>query len=117
MKRRRNESKDKYDFSRETAEEIRNRDGSCFFCVRGYHMESSSDFGYQIPDIMHVVPKSDLGLGIPQNGVLGCRYHHALMDNGNKGLHGEMQDMLEDYMCEMYPGWKRESVRYHKYSF
>lgn len=70
-----------------------------------------------ILDIMHVVPKSDLGLGIPQNGVLGCRYHHALMDNGNKGLHGEMQDMLEDYMCEMYPGWTRESVRYHKYSF
>ena len=117
MKRRRNESKDKYDFSRETAEEIRNRDGSCFFCVRGYHMESSTDMGYRIADIMHIVPKSDSGLGVVQNGVLGCRYHHALMDNGNKGLHGEMQDMLEDYMCEMYPGWTRESVRYHKYSF
>ena len=117
MKRRRKASKDRHVFSRETAEEIRNRDGNCYFCALGYHMESSSDFGYSIPDIMHVVPKSDLGLGIPQNGVLGCRYHHSLMDNGNKGLHEEMQSMFEDYMQELYPGWTRESVRYHKYNF
>ena len=35
---------------------------------------------------MHIVNKSQGGLGIEQNGVLGCRYHHGLLDNGNKGL-------------------------------
>ncbi|ODR35473.1 hypothetical protein [Eisenbergiella tayi] len=117
MKRRKKASEEKYVFSREVAEKIMNRDGGCFFCSCGYHMQSSSDYGYKIPDIMHVVPKSDLGLGVEQNGVLGCRYHHGLMDNGNKGLHQEMQTMLENYLCELYPGWNRESVRYHKYNF
>ena len=80
-------------------------------------MESKSLFDYQIWDIMHVVPKSSLGLGIMENGVLGCRYHHSLMDNGNKGLRTEMIGMLEDYLKSLYPGWTRESVIYKKYKF
>ena len=43
-----------------------------------------------------------LGLGVEQNGVLGCRYHHSLLDNGNKGLHREMDSMLQDYMRELF---------------
>lgn len=64
---------------------------------------------------MHVVPRSQLGLGIEQNGVLGCIGHHGLMDNGNRGLRGEMLAMLENYMQDMYPGWSREAVTYSKY--
>ena len=63
---------------------------------------------------MHVVPRSQLGLGVEQNGVLGCIGHHEMMDNGNGGLRGEMQDMLEAYMQDMYPGWSREAVTYSK---
>ena len=46
---------------------------------------------------MHIVPRSQGGLGVEQNGVLGCAGHHALMDNGNKGLRTEMIGMLEDF--------------------
>lgn len=102
-------------FSRETAAKIRNRDVDCFFCRRGYHMEWALPGDLRIPDIMHVVARSHQGLGIEQNGVLGCRYHHTLLDNGNKGLHAEMEDMLMDYMRELYPGWTPDSVTYSKW--
>ena len=65
--------KGRYDFAPDIMEEIINRDGSCFFCQRGYHMESSTDMRYRIADIMHIVPKSDSGLGVVQNGVVWCR--------------------------------------------
>lgn len=76
-------------------------------------MESACRYGGL--QIMHVVPRSQLGLGVEQNGVLGCIGHHGMMDNGNGGLRGEMQAMLEAYMQDMYPGWSREAVTYSKY--
>ena len=66
-------------------------------------------------DIMHIVPKSQGGLGIEQNGVLGCRYHHTLMDNGNEDLRGVMLEYIEKYMQNLYPGWNKENLVYHKY--
>ena len=103
------------EFSPQVRQIIRNRDGDCFFCRQWYHMEWSLP-GDLIPkDIMHIVPRSHMGLGVEESGVLGCRYHHNLMDNGNKGLHEEMQSMLEEYMQQLYPGWSRESVTYKKY--
>lgn len=104
-------------FNKDTALKITERDGMCFFCRQGYHMESLYALDYQIQDIMHIVPKSSLGLGIEQNGVLGCRYHHSLMDNGNKGLRTEMLGMLEEYLKSLYGGWTKESVTYKKYNF
>ena len=102
-------------FSKKTALKIKERDDMCFFCRMGYYMGAENLMEYQIWDIMHVVPKSALGLGVEQNGVLGCRYHHSLMDNGNKGLRQEMIGMLEEYLSGLYPGWKREDVIYKKY--
>ena len=80
-------------------------------------MEATSKFEYTIPQIMHIVPRSALGMGVKENGVLGCQYHHNLMDNGNKGLRAEMIGMLEDYMRSLYPGWVRADVTYRKYNF
>ena len=68
-------------------------------------------------DIMHIVPKSQGGLGIEQNGVLGCRYHHTLMDNGNEDLRGVMFEYIEKYMQNLYPGWNKENLVYHKYEW
>ena len=80
-------------------------------------MEAAGGYECSIPEIMHIVPRSASGLGVEENGVLGCRYHHTLMDNGNKGLRPEMIGMLEDYMRSLYPGWSRSDVTYKKYDF
>lgn len=105
----------KLKFSMKTRNEIMERDGGCFFCHQLYHMEWAEELSCSIMDIMHIVPRSHLGMGVKQNGVQGCRYHHQLLDNGNKGLHSEMEEMLKDYVRHLYPGWTEESVTYHKY--
>lgn len=78
--------------------------------------ESKDELGLQIADIMHVVPRSAGGLGIARNGILGCRYHHQILDNGSQGLREEMMDMIKDYLRQKYPGWNEEEVTYNKWS-
>ena len=102
-------------FDKKTAIAISERDKQCIFCSRGYHMESQSPLSYQIKDPMHIINKSQSGMGIEQNGVLGCRYHHSLLDNGNKGLREEMIDMLKEYITSLYPDWTEESVTHNKW--
>lgn len=80
-------------------------------------MQASYDLGYKILDCMHIVNKSQGGLGIEQNGVTGCRYHHSLLDNGNKGLRKEMLDHIESYMKQIYPDWKKDDLVYKKGAF
>ena len=93
---------------------IAERDKQCLFCKKFYHMPRIREFGLQIPNTMHIVNKSQGGLGIEQNGVLGCEYHHHLLDNGNKGLREEMVKILETYMIGLYPGWDRDNLVYKK---
>jgi predicted restriction endonuclease len=102
-------------FSKATIQQIIERDEECFFCRQGYHLIAPGVFAYAAHDPMHVVNKSQGGLGVLQNGVLGCRYHHSLLDNGNKGLRKEMEQMLMDYLKTLYPGWTEESVTYNKW--
>ena len=84
--RYRTKKNQKYQFNKKIREEIWERDeGACIFCRMGYHMECKDGMLYEIKDIMHYVPKSRGGLGIPRNGAVGCRYHHGLLDNGNRG--------------------------------
>lgn len=106
----------KLQFDKKTKEAIIQRDyGTCLFCNMSYKMDSSSDIAYEIKDIMHFIPRSQGGLGIEQNGVLGCRYHHMLLDNGNKGLRDEMLKIMEEHLKMSYPGWNREEIIYKKW--
>ena len=68
-------------------------------------------------DIMHFVPKSQMGLGIEENGALGCRYHHSQLDNGKDGLRKEMLGRFEAYLRGIYPDWNKEKLVYKKYDF
>lgn len=107
-------------FDRKTQLLICERDVTCLFCRLQYHMPNiPGNFSLQmtIADIMHFVNKSAGGLGIPQNGVLGCRYHHGLLDNGNKGLREEMLQMMEEYLKSIYPEWNKEKLVVNKYKF
>lgn len=101
-------------FDSKTKKRIIDRDCGCIFCQIGFHMQSEDDFQYRILDCMHIVNKSQGGLGIEQNGVTGCRYHHGLLDNGNKGLRNEMLRYIEAYMKLLYPDWRKENLSYKK---
>jgi len=100
-------------FSPDTIQTLLNRDRGCFFCKMGIHMDKVPNGSRAILDPMHIVNKSQGGMGVIQNGLIGCRGHHFLMDNG--GYDKEMRKMAEDYLKILYPGWTRESVTYSKW--
>lgn len=113
-----NKSTRKLQFSTITKKKILYRDrGECIYCSREYHMESPSPLPYEIKDIMHYVNKSAGGLGIEENGAVGCRYHHMLLDNGNKGLREEMLEIFKKHLMAHYPEWDESRLKYRKYSF
>lgn len=104
----------KMEFTAKARKAIHKRDReTCVFCAAGYRMEEA--IGWAGLQIMHVVPRSQMGMGVEQNGALGCVGHHILMDNGNKECRAEMQKILEGHMEHFYPGWTRESVTYHRH--
>ena len=105
----------KREYDQKTRRAIHKRDDErCLFCEMGYHLPEPPGYPGEL-QIMHIVPRSQNGMGVEQNGVLGCAYHHREMDNGNKGLRTEMLQILEDYMRSHYPGWTRDSLIYHKH--
>lgn len=67
--------------------------------------------------IMHYIPRSSLGLGIKQNGAVGCRYHHNMMDNGSSGDRKEMLGMFKAYLDVFYPDFPDSERKYDKWSF
>lgn len=108
----------KYQFNDDTKEKIWYRDGQqCIFCRIGYHIECNDPWLYEMKDIMHYINKSQGGLGIEQNGAVGCRYHHGLLDNGNKGLREEMLEIFKRHLMQQYPEWNEEKLIYNKWDF
>lgn len=104
------------EFSAKAREEIYYRDcGQCIFCRMNYHMEGATWLGKEILGVMHYIPRSHGGLGIPQNGALGCQYHHEMMDNGNTGRRKEMLTYLSSYLSSFYTDWKEENLVYSKW--
>ncbi len=102
------------EFSAKARKEIKARDGDCIFCKMGYHM--APEAGY-LNSIMHYIPRSKNGLGVPQNGAVGCQYHHTMLDNGNQGRREEMLEIFREYLKEQYPDWDEKKLVYTKWSF
>lgn len=104
-------------FSKECIKTIQIRDDyTCLFCKLNYHMEqfNPNSLDFIIHDIAHFIPKSKLGLGIEQNGVECCRWHHHQLDNGNLGLRKEMLKIMEEHLKSIYPNWDKSKLVYKK---
>lgn len=107
-----------HQFDRKVQKRIYYRDeGVCIFCSREYHMHCKSPMLYNIYDYMHYINKSKGGLGIEENGVLGCRYHHMLLDNGHLGLRPEMLEIMKKHLQSNYKDWNEEKLIFKKYDF
>lgn len=98
------------EFSRSARKIIGDRDGGeCVFCKTfGYS-------GYPATQVMHFVPRSHNGRGIPENGGLGCVPHHAMLDNSDK--REEMLAAFREYLQDMYPEWDEKKLVYDKWEF
>ena len=119
MKRRKSKQANAREFNQAVREEIYTRDkGECIFCVIEYRMEKSTWYGRKLKSIMHYVPRAANGLGIPENGAVGCQYHHEMLDNGyNKGDREEMMQIFKEYLQSKYPNWDEKKLVYNKWSF
>lgn len=116
MKNRSSRAAKAREFSTKARKEIFMRDkGSCIFCSKLYRMTETAGIATEIIQVMHYVPRSKNGLGIPQNGALGCVYHHQMMDNGNEGFRKEMLDIFREYLKSKYPDWNEEELTWNKW--
>lgn len=100
-------------FSKSVRMGILQRDNGCLYCKLMYRMDKAKHNELTIFDCMHIVNKSQGGMGVIENGVQGCRYHHNLLDNSE--YNQEMREMARNYLRSLYPGWTEESVTYNKY--
>lgn len=101
-------------FSNETKMKIVERDQGCIFCKHGLYPNEKDIWDKNIMDIAHIINKSQGGLGIEQNGVQSCRYHHHLLDNGNQGLREMLLSFAKEYLKRKYPDWNDEDLIYKK---
>lgn len=106
------------EFTAKERKKIKARDHeNCIFCEIEYHMENATPYGLMMKSIMHYIPRSANGLGIEQNGAVGCEYHHHMFDNGSEGRRQEMKDRFKGYLKKFYPDWDEQNLVYDKWSF
>lgn len=104
------------EFPAKAREIIKKRDGGCIFCRLGYMLPPEDEFylsthRYQI---MHFIPRSQGGLGIPENGAVGCLWHHDMLDNGKGGYREDMMIIFEAYLRARHENWDRKRIVYRK---
>ena len=107
-----------HEFNQKQRKAIAERDNNqCIFCNMHYHMAKATWNDLQIDGIMHYIPRSRNGLGIEQNGAIGCKWHHRMFDNGSSGRRDEMQVLFQRYLQSHYKDWDESKLIYYKWSF
>lgn len=107
----------KAEFDQKTRRIIEQRDNGCIFCQMHYHMEKAFLLDLNVFSIMHYIPRGQNGLGIEQNGAVGCHYHHTMMDNGNESRREEMLQLFQEYLMSCYDDWDESKLKYDKWAF
>lgn len=105
------------EFTPKARKEIQERDqGQCIFCRMGYRMDGAGWLDLNVKSIMHYIPRSRNGLGIPENGAVGCQWHHDMMDHcANHGNRKEMLALFAGYLRSKYPEWNEKNLIYKKW--
>lgn len=62
--------------------------------------------------IAHFIPRSKLGIGIPQNLVVLCTQCHFNYDDGYKCKY--IKNFIESYLKAHYPDWNKQKIIYGK---
>lgn len=105
------------EFSEKARQAIKQRDKGCIFCRLGYMLPPEDEFYMETHryQIMHFIPRSQGGLGIPENGAVGCLWHHNMMDNGNLENRADMLTIFEAYLRARHENWSRSKLIYSKW--
>ena len=89
------------DISSAVRREVQERDKICIFCGSPCALE-----------IAHYISRGAGGLGIKENLTLACHTCHDLLDHSGLRAYREWQ---KSYLDDLYPDFKDEDRRYHKW--
>lgn len=91
------------DISPEVRKEVKKRDNNqCIIC--------GSSWGLQVA---HFIPRSRLGLGIPQNLGLMCLKCHQSYDQSK--YHKLYEKAFREYLKQQYEDWDESNLTYSKW--
>jgi len=105
-----NKRKQALKISAETYNKVYERDGNCVLCkILGEHPKVKLAKEKGLPVLYqchHFIPKSRLGMGIEENLVMLCYYHHA--------EEAKYRKELENYLKNKYENWNEEDLIFKK---
>ena len=95
--------------STDTYNEVYERDnGSCILCMEyGVHEKMFETSVIPPLEMHHYITRARLGMGIPKNLVMLCKYHHL-----EETKHREK---IKKYLKNKYEDWNEEGLRFKKY--
>ena len=95
--------------SSETYNIVAERDKGCIICQVGEHYKTKEAREKGMPIIFechHFISRARLGMGIPENLVILCKYHHQ-----EETL---FRDFIKQYLKNYYEGWNEDKLVFKK---
>lgn len=71
--------------------------------------------GSESLELAHYIPRSQGGIGIPENLVTLCKYHHQQYDQYGIERDG-IRFVIEAHLKSYYPGWAVSDLIYDKFN-
>ena len=90
----------------ETYNKVYERDKGCIICKTKIH-DKIIEGNYAPLECHHFISRAKLGMGIEENLVMLCKYHHIEETT--------YRQQIEQYLKGQYPHWNKERLVYKKY--